>query len=104
MDKGKRKPKRHLEFTRSTDNKSIKNIFYAKPCDIQQAIRYFKLFATWYINIPLTDFWKKINSVQQLQISICDEGKPAKVLTYVTDMENSQKNLNSDLPVLKVVL
>ena len=56
MDKGKRKPKRHLEFTRSTDNKSIKNIFYAKPCDIQQPIRYFKLFATWYINIPQTDF------------------------------------------------
>ena len=67
MDKGKRKPKRHLEFTMSTDNKSIKNIFYAKPCDIQQPIRYFKLFATWYINIPQTDFWEKVNSVQQLQ-------------------------------------
>ena len=27
MDKGKRKPKRHLEFTSSTNNKSCKNIF-----------------------------------------------------------------------------
>ena len=27
IDKGKRKPKWHLEFTSSTDNKSCKNIF-----------------------------------------------------------------------------
>ena len=55
MDKPKRKPKRHLEITSSTDNKSCKNIFNVNSCDIQQPIRYFKLFANWYINIPLTD-------------------------------------------------
>ena len=30
IDKGKRKPKRHLEFTSSTDKKSCKNIFKSK--------------------------------------------------------------------------
>ena len=30
MDKRKRKPKRHLEFTSFTDNKSCKNIFECK--------------------------------------------------------------------------
>ena len=67
MDNRKRKPKRLLEFTSSTDNKSCKNIFNGKSCDIHQPIRYFKLFANWDINIPLTDFWEKVNSVQQLQ-------------------------------------
>ena len=67
MNKPKRKPKRHLETTSSTDNKSCKNIFNVNSCDIQQPIRYFKLFANWYIKIPLTDFWDKANSVQQLQ-------------------------------------
>ena len=64
MDKRKRKPKRHLQFTISTDRKSWKNIFNVKSCEIQQPIRYFKLFANWCINIPLTDFWEKVNSVQ----------------------------------------
>ena len=66
MDKGKRKPKRHLEFTNSTDSKPSKNILNVKSCDIQQPIRYFELFANWYINILLTDFWEKVKSVQQL--------------------------------------
>ena len=64
MDKRKRKPKRHLQFTISTDRKSWKIIFNVKSCDIQQPIRYFKLFADWCINILLTDFWEKVNSVQ----------------------------------------
>ena len=45
----------------------VRTFFNVKSCDIQQPIRYFKLFANWYINIPLTDFWEKVNSVQQLQ-------------------------------------
>ena len=45
----------------------VRTFFNVKLCDIQQPIRYFKLFANWYINIPLTDFWEKVNSVQQLQ-------------------------------------
>ena len=67
MDKGKRKTQRHLEFTSSADNRSCKTFFNAESCDIQQPIRYFKLFANWYLNIPLTDFSEKVNSVQQLQ-------------------------------------
>ena len=67
MDKGKRKAKRYLEFTSSTDKKSCKNIFNVKLYDIQQPVRYFKLFSNWYINILLTDFWEKVNCVQQLQ-------------------------------------
>ena len=68
MDKEKRKPKRHLEFTSSTDKKNhVRTFFNVKLCDTQQPIRYFKLFANWYIKISLTDFWEKVNSVQQLQ-------------------------------------
>ena len=44
----------------------VRNFFNVKSCDIQHPIRCFKLFANWYINIPLTDFWVKVNSVQQL--------------------------------------
>ena len=50
MDKEKRKPKPHLEFTSFTDNKSCKD-------------RYFKFFANRYINIPLTGFWEIVNTV-----------------------------------------
>ena len=53
----------------------VRTFFNVKSCDIQQPIRYFKLFANWYINIPLTDFWEKVNSVQQLQMIY--------VITYV---------------------
>ena len=56
-------------------------------------MRYFKLFANWYINIPLTDFWEKVNSVQQLQNEHMWSGTPAKVSTYVTHTENSQKKV-----------
>ena len=63
MDKRKRKPKRHLEITSSTDNKSCKNIFNVNSCDIQQPIIYFKLFANWHINIPLTDVREKVSRV-----------------------------------------
>ena len=104
MDKGKRKAKRYLEFTSSTDNKSCKNIFNVKPYDIQQPVRYFKLFSNWYINILLIDFWEKVNCVQQLQNEHMWSGTPVKVLTYVTHMENSQINLNSVLPVFKFEL
>ena len=45
----------------------IRTFLNVKSCDIQQPIRYFKLFAKWYINISLTDFWEKVNSVQQIQ-------------------------------------
>ena len=45
----------------------IRTFFNVKSCDIQQTIRYFKLFANWYINISLTHFWEKVDSVQQLQ-------------------------------------
>ena len=45
----------------------VRTFFNVKSCDIPQAIRYFKLFANWYIKIPLTDFWEKVNNVQQLQ-------------------------------------
>ena len=82
----------------------VRTFFNVKSCDIQQPIRYFKLFANWYINIPLTGFWEKVNSVQQLQNEHMWWGTPAKVLTYLTHMENSQKKLNLDLPVLKFVL
>ena len=63
MEKGKRKPKRHLKFKSSTEE----HFFNVKSCDIQQLIRYFKLFANWYVNIPKTDFQEKVNSFQQLQ-------------------------------------
>ena len=53
----------------------VRTFFNVKLCDIQQPIRYFKLFANWYINIPLTDFWEKVNSVQQSQMIY--------VITYV---------------------
>ena len=53
----------------------VRTFLNVKSCDIQQPIRYFKLFANWYINIPLTDFWEKVNSVQQLQMIY--------VITYV---------------------
>ena len=82
----------------------VRTFFNVKSCDIQQPIRYFKFFANWYINIPLTDFLEKVNSVQQLQNEHMRSGTPAKVLTYVTHMDNSQKNMNSDLPVLIFVL
>ena len=82
----------------------VRTFFNVKSCDIQQPIKHFKLFANWYINIPLKDFWEKINSVQQLQGNHMWSGTPAKVFTDLTHMENSQKNLNSDLPVLKFVL
>ena len=45
----------------------VRTFFNVKLCDTQQPIRYFKLFANWYIKISLTDFWEKVNSVQQLQ-------------------------------------
>ena len=51
----------------------IRTLFNVKSCDIQQPIRYFKLFANWYIDIPLTAFCEKINSFQQIQMSICDQ-------------------------------
>ena len=42
MDKEKRKPKRHLEFTSSTDKKNhVRTFFNVKLCDTQQPIRYF---------------------------------------------------------------
>ena len=67
MHKGKRELKRHLEFTSSTDNKLCKNIFNVKLCVIQQPIRYFKLFANCYMNIPRTDFWERVSSAQKSQ-------------------------------------
>ena len=70
----------------------VRTFFNVKSCDIPQAIRYFKLFANWYINIPLTDFWEKVNNVQQLQNEHMWSGTSEKVLTYVTHIENSQKN------------
>ena len=82
----------------------VRTFLNVKSCDIQQPVRYFKLFANWYINIPLKDFWEKVNSVQQLQSEPMWSRTPAKVLTYVTHMTNSQKNLNSGLLVSKVVL
>ena len=82
----------------------VRTFLNVKSCDIQQPVRYFKLFANWYINIPLKDFWEKVNSVQQLQNEHMWSRTPAKVLTYVTHMTNSQKNLNSGLPVSNVVL
>ena len=82
----------------------VRTFLNVKSCDIQQPVRYFKLFANWYINIPLKDFWEKVNSVQQLQSEHMWSRTPAKVLTYVTHMTNSQKNLNSGLLVSKVVL
>ena len=50
----------------------VRTCLNVKSCDTQQPIRYFKLFANWYINIPLTDFWEKVSSVQQLQNDICN--------------------------------
>ena len=82
----------------------VRTFFNVKSCDIQQPIKHFKLFANWYINIPLKDFWEKVNSVQQLQNKHMWSGTPAKVFTYLTHVENSPENLNSDLPVLKFVL
>ena len=82
----------------------VRTSFNVKSCNIQQPIRYFKLLANCYINSPQTDFWEKFNNVPQLQNEHMWSGTPAKVLTYVTHMENSQKKLNSDLPVLKFVL
>ena len=92
------------DILNSTDHKLYKNIFNVKSCDFQQPIRYFKLFANCYMNIPLTDFWEKVSSAQKLQNEHKGSGTPAKVLTYVTHMKDSQKNLNSDLPVLKFVM
>ena len=82
----------------------VRTFFNVKSYDIQQPIRYFKLFANWYINILLTDFWEKVSCVQQLQNEHVSSGILAKVLTYVVHMEKSQKNLNSVLPVLEFVL
>ena len=45
----------------------VRAFFNVNSYDIQQPIRYFKSFANWYIKIPQTDFWEKVNSVQQLQ-------------------------------------
>ena len=45
----------------------VSTFFNIKPHDIQQPIRYFKLFRNSYISISLTDFWEKVDSVQQLQ-------------------------------------
>ena len=67
----------------------VRTFFNVKSCDIQQPIRYFKLFANWYINIPLRDLWEKVNSVQQLQNDHMLSGAPAKVLTCVTHMKSS---------------
>ena len=69
----------------------VRKFLNVKSCDIQQPVRYFKLFANWYINIPLTGFWKKVNSIQQLQNEHMWSGTPAKALTYLTHMANSQK-------------
>ena len=74
----------------------LRTFLNVKSWDIQQHIKYFKLFTTWYLNIPLTDFWKKINSVQQLQNEHIWSRTPAKVLIFVTHMENSEKTLNSN--------
>ena len=72
----------------------VRTFFNAKSYNIQQPIWHFKLFANWYINIPLTDLWEKVTSVQQLQNEHMWPGTPAKVLTYVTHMENSLKKMN----------
>ena len=45
----------------------VRTFLNVKLRDIQQPIIYFKLIASWYINIPLTGFCEKINSVQKLQ-------------------------------------
>ena len=45
----------------------VRTFFNIKSYDIQQPIRYFKLFPNWYNNFSLTDFWEKVGSVQQLQ-------------------------------------
>ena len=82
----------------------VSTCFNIKPHDIQQPIRYFKLFRNGYISISLTDFWEKVDSVQQLQNEHIWSGTPTKVLKYVMHIENSQRNLISDLPVLKLVL
>ena len=76
----------------------VRTFLNVKLCDIQQPIIYFKLIASWYINIPLTCFCEKVNSVQKLQNEHMWSGAPAKVLIYVTHIQNSQKKLNSDLP------
>ena len=83
----------------------IKTFLNVKSCDIQQQpIRCFKLFTNWCINITPTDVWEKVNSVQQLQNEHMWSGTAANVLAYMTHMENSQENLNSDFSVLKFVL
>ena len=70
----------------------VRTFFNVNSYDIQQPIRYLKSFANWYIKIPLTDFWEKVNSVQQLQNDHMWSGAPANVLTYVAYIEILQKN------------
>ena len=62
----KERENRH-DILNSQKKNHVRTFFNVKSCDIQQPIRYFKLFTNWYINIPLTDFWEKVNSVQPLQ-------------------------------------
>ena len=67
MDKENKNRKDILNLQVLLIESHVRTFFNVKSCDIQQPIRYFKLFANWYIKIPLTDFWDKANSVQQLQ-------------------------------------
>ena len=74
MDKGKIKPKQHLEFASSADNKSYKKIFLnVKSCDIQQPIRHFKLFANWYITFHWQISRKKSTVFNHYKMNICDQ-------------------------------
>ena len=67
IDKGKRNRNDILNSQVLVITNHARTFFNVKLRDIQQPIRYFKLFTNRYINILLTDFWKKVNSVQQLQ-------------------------------------
>ena len=62
----------------------VRTFFNVKSYDIQQPIRYFKLFANWYINILLTDFWEKVSCVQQLQNEHVSSGILAKMQKEVS--------------------
>ena len=74
MDKGKIKPKQHLEFASSADNKSYKKIFLnVKSWDIQQPIRHFKLFANWYITFHWQISRKKSTVFNHYKMNICDQ-------------------------------
>ena len=50
----------------------VRTFLNVKLCDIQQPIIYFKLIASWYINIPLTGFCKRSTVFKNYKMSICD--------------------------------